>query len=99
MDKLFKDVEVKRDDKAPNGEFNATVNLVGEEVGFTDRFGRGYWSKVIKVSGVSYNGMLGILKELKDLPAKYPKGAVLTNKLKKNGNNKRGGTIYTRTTK
>lgn len=62
----------------PNGEFNASVNEILAVVGETPKYGRGYWSRLLKKSGKSYVDILALVKQAKD---KEKKGGFLTNKL------------------
>lgn len=73
--------EFKPDPKAPKHELAASVNEIIQVVGKHKKYGYGYWLGLVRRSGKSYTEILGLLKELKAMDAKYPKGAVLTNKL------------------
>lgn len=62
-------------------ELAATVNEIIKVVGEHPKYGYKYWLGMVKRSGKGYNEMLGLLKQISDMDAKYPKGATLTNKL------------------
>ena len=68
--------------KKPPHELAAIVTEIIKVVGEHPRYGFKYWLRIVKSSKKSYSEVMGILKELENLPSKYPKGAVLTNKLK-----------------
>lgn len=59
----------------------ATVNLIEEAGLFTKKYGYTYWLGKVKRSGVSHNEMIGILKNIAGMDAKYSKGGRLTNLL------------------
>ena len=75
------DIKLKKPVKAPH-ELSATVQLLKDEGLVKGRYGFGYWLALVKKSKTSYTEMIGILKSLEGMDKKYPKGAVLTNKLK-----------------
>ncbi len=76
----------KPDPKAPKHELSASVNEIIKVVGEEKGYGYGYWLKLVKKSGLSFGGIMGLLKSIENMDKKYPKGAVLTNKLlNKNG--------------
>ncbi len=62
-------------------EKQAIVDEIIKVVGLHPKYGYKYW--LSKVKGYSYGEILGILKSIENMDKKYPKGAVLTNKLKK----------------
>ena len=70
-------------EKPPPHELAASVNEIGKVIGFTDKYGYKYWLRQVKASGKAYPEMLGILKGIERMDSKYPKGATLTNKLKR----------------
>ncbi len=66
----------------------ATVNAIIELVGESKQYPYGYWLR--RVGKVSYNEMIGILKEVEAADKKYSKGGMLTNILiKRNAKQKR----------
>ena len=81
--------EVK--EKAPPHELSATTNLIDEAGLFTKKYGRSYWLGKVKRSGVSYSEMIGILKEIRNMPAQYSKGGRLTNLLTAQGKKNKDG--------
>lgn len=83
METLFSNISIShyQKPKAPNGEFNATVNLIEEAGLFQGNYKRGYWSKKVKQSGISFLEMERLLKDIEGMDSKYNKGGFLTNKL------------------
>ena len=81
IQELLRTRELPRE-KPPPHELSACVNEIERVVGFTGKYGRGYWLFQVKRSGKAYPEMMGILKDIERMDAKYPKGATLTNKLK-----------------
>lgn len=75
--------------KGPSHELAATVQEIIDLVGATKKYGFGYWLGVVKRSGISFSEMQGILKEVRNADAKYPKGALLTVIIKRNGKTKK----------
>ena len=75
------DIKLKKIVKSPH-ELAGTVQLIKDEGLVKGRYGFGYWLALVKKSKTSYTEMIGILKSLEGMDKKYPKGAVLTNKLK-----------------
>lgn len=73
---LFREPE-----KPVYSEMQAKVNEIAKLVPLTKRYGYGYWAKLAQ--GYSYGDILAILKEVKNANAKYPKGGLLTNILRK----------------
>lgn len=67
--------------KPPPHEISATANLIEEAGLFTKKYGRTYWMGKVKRAGVSYNEMVGILKQISGMDPKYSKGGRLTNVL------------------
>lgn len=76
-DELAKKSKVK---PAPH-ELSATVKLIEDEGLFTDKYGWGYWLGKVKKAQVSYGEMFAILKDIRNMEAKYNKGGRLTNLL------------------
>lgn len=70
-------------------EIAAASNLIEEAGLFTKKYGRTYWLGKIKRAGVSYNEMIGILKEIRGMDPKYSKGGRLTNVLTQLANSKK----------
>lgn len=68
--------------RSPQHELAESVEMIKKAGIFDSKHGWGYWLRKVKESGKSSNQMIGILKELESLPAKYSKGARLTNLLK-----------------
>lgn len=70
-------------EKAPPHELSAVVDEIQKVLGFktNDKYGYKYW--LSKAKGISYNQILGILKEIQGVDAKYNKGGLLTNKILK----------------
>jgi len=62
-------------------ELSASVELIKDKGLITGRYTWKYWSKKVKDSGVSFNKMQWLLKEMDKLPDKYSKGGWLTNQL------------------
>ncbi len=60
-------------------ELQAAVNEIVKVIPLTKKYGYGYWCAMAK--GLSFGEVLGAIKELENLPEKFNKGAVLTNKL------------------
>lgn len=93
MGKTIKRAESK-DEKKPPHEIAATVDLIEAARLFSPKYGYTYWLGKVKRAGVSYNEMVGILKEISGMDPKYSKGGRLTNvltekaKLLKNKNTK-----------
>jgi hypothetical protein len=73
----------KPEGKIPRHEKSAIVDEIKKVVKFndTDKYGYKYWLRMIGQR--SYGEMMGILKEIEKAPSKFPKGALLTNKLRK----------------
>lgn len=71
--------------KPPPHEISATANLIEEAGLFSKKYGRTYWMGKIKRAGIGYNDMIGVLKEINGMDAKYSKGGRLTNVLTKMG--------------
>lgn len=78
---LGKNLKRKPEPKAPPHEISATANLIEEARLFTPKYGRTYWMGKIKRAGISYNEMIGVLKEISGMDPKYSKGGRLTNLL------------------
>ncbi len=79
----------KKTNKAPHA-LSACVDQIELLIPFTNTYGRGYWLRQLSLyrkrhnlePSVVFNRLEGLLKQLRDMDAKYPKGATLTNKLK-----------------
>ena len=71
-------------EKLPPHELAATVDLI-KAAGLLKEptYGYNYWLGKVKRAGVTYNDMIGILKNLQGMNAKYNKGGTLTNTLTK----------------
>lgn len=69
------------DPKAPKHEKAAIVNEIIAVVGDHPKYNFKYWLRMI--GNRTYGEMLGLLKEISNAPDKFPKGALLTNKLRK----------------
>lgn len=76
---------VAPDAKAPKHEKAAIVNEIIELCGEHPKYNYKYWLRMIGNRG--YGEMQGILKEVRNAPDKFPKGALLTNKLRKKKTN------------
>lgn len=74
--------EDKKVDKPPPHEKSAIVNEIIRVVGDHPKYNYKYWLK--KIGNRSFGDMMVLLKEIEKAPAKYNKGGLLTNKLKKN---------------
>ena len=69
----------KKKKKPPPHDLSAMTELIKEEIGFNQKYGRGYWLRHLKKSKISYGELIGVLKEISNLPLKYNKGGRLTN--------------------
>ena len=79
--------EVVEKKKKPLHEKAASVNEIIKVVGKHKKYSYTYWLRM--VGKRSYPDVMGILKEMENLPSKYNKGGVLTNRLRcKNKNTK-----------
>ena len=67
--------------QAPH-ELSASVNEIEKYLGFTEKYGRGYWLKMVKKSGKSFGEVCYLLGKMNCLDQKYNKGGWLTNKFK-----------------
>ena len=67
--------------RPPSHEKAATVDEIIKLAPITDRYGYLYWLSLLKRSGVKYNEMMGILKNVEGADPKYPKGALITKRL------------------
>jgi len=68
--------------RPPPHEISATSDLIEKAGLFKGRYKRGYWLRLIKKSGISYGGMMCLIKEMYSMDEKYNRGGWLTNKLK-----------------
>ncbi len=66
----------------PKHELAASVQEIIDLIGETKQYNFKYWLRKVKLSKISYTGILGILKEANNLPDKYSKGGFITNQLK-----------------
>lgn len=66
-------------EKAPPHELSAATELIREAGLFSKKYGRTYWLGKLKRARVSYNEIIGILKEIAQMDPKYSKGGRLTN--------------------
>ena len=84
----YKKVSLK---KKPPHPLSACTDEIQKTVGYTKQYGRGYWLRLLSTyrkkhnleAEVVFTFLLGVLKEIGGMDKKYPKGAVLTNKLRK----------------
>lgn len=72
--------------KKPPHEKSATVDLIQNAGLVTKTYGYTYWLSKVKRAGVTYNDILGIIKEVQGMDAKYNKGGRLTNLLTEKAN-------------
>lgn len=71
----------KKEKYAPH-QISATVDLIVESgIVKEPKYGYKYWLGKVKRAEVSYNDMIGILKEINGMSDKYNKGGRLTNLL------------------
>lgn len=70
-----------RKTKAPH-ELADSVDYIGKRIGFTGRYGYGYWLKKIKKKGLTYFQVKELVDKAQVLPDKYSKGGFLSNQLK-----------------
>lgn len=61
-------------------ELAQVTNEIERVIGFTKKYGRGYWLK--KCKKTSFGEIMSLLKKAESLDSKYNKGGWLTNKLK-----------------
>ena len=80
---LLPDLERFKNPKttAPH-ELADSVNYIGEKIGFTERYGFGYWLKRIKRKGLTYFQVKELVDTAMTLDGKYSRGGFLTNKTK-----------------
>jgi hypothetical protein len=57
------------------------VNEIEKYLGFTKKYGRGYWLNRVKKSGKNFNEVCYLLGKMSGLDEKYSKGGFLTNQL------------------
>ncbi len=69
----------QKKDLKSRSEKQSVIDEIIKLVGVSKRYGYGYWGSLAK--GISYGEIVSILKEIGNLPEKYNKSAVLTNKL------------------
>ena len=74
----------KRTQKSKRGsELDAMLEEIGKVIQFTERYGHGFWRKLLSTKNVNYGSLMGILKQIQGMNEKYPKGATLVNIIKK----------------
>lgn len=71
----------EHDPKAPKHPLAASVNEILKFVGENKKYTYGYWLRLVSKSGKTYGEILSLIKSLEKMDKKYPRGAVLTNKL------------------
>lgn len=90
-EEYLKNRQASQKKKPPSHELAATVNLIEQAGLFTKKYGYTYWLGKTKRSGVDFNEMIGILKEVQGMDAKYSKGGRLTNILTAKANQRKNG--------
>lgn len=80
-EEYLKNRQASQKQKPASHQLAATVNLIKEAGLFTPKYGYKYWLGKTKRAGVDFNEMIGILKEVRGMDAKYNKGGRLTNVL------------------
>ncbi len=68
---------------APPHELSAISEQIRTTIGFTSKYNRGYWLKLLKDSKMTDTRFQGLLKDIMNLPSKYNRGGFLTNILRK----------------
>ena len=93
MKKISDTLGIKRHEpvKKPPHELSATVDLIEAAGLFTKTYGYTYWLGKVKRAKVSYSEMVGIIKDVKVMPAKYSKGGRLTNLLTEKAKQQKNG--------
>jgi hypothetical protein len=86
--------EPKEASKGPSHRKSAIVDEIIKVVGISKRYGYGYWLK--KIGNRGYGDVMAMLKDVQGAPDKFPKGALLTNKLKVKTNNVQANKIQDR---
>lgn len=81
LDRVKPSEQKKSGKRPPPHEKSATVDLIEQAGLMTPKYGYTYWLGKVKRAGVTYNEMIGILKEIKGMDPKYSKGGRLTNVL------------------
>lgn len=76
----LKNKYIRTGGKTPH-ETWAITNLIKDAGLFQEPYGRFYWLKMVAESKISYNEMLGIIKDVFRMNKKYNKGGYLTNVL------------------
>jgi hypothetical protein len=75
---LLAERQVKK--RPPPHEKAASSSAILALLGENDRFGRGYWLRLI--GDRSYGEVLAIVKTAAGLPSRYSKGGYITNRLR-----------------
>lgn len=76
----------KKKRPAPH-EKSATVDEIIKVVGLHPKYNYKYWLRMIGNRG--FGEVMGMLKDIQGAPSKFPKGALLTNKLRKKKDDKK----------
>lgn len=82
---LLKGKEFEKKKRPAPHEKSATVDEIIKVVGLSPKYGYGYWLRMI--GNRSFGEVMGMLKDIQGAPSRFPKGALLTNKLRKKKTN------------
>lgn len=67
--------------KVSTHKISASVDLIVQVVGISQKYPYKYWLGKVKRSKKYYSEILGIVKKAKEMDSKYNKGGFITNQL------------------
>ena len=73
-------IQPTKETDAPH-ELSDMTELIRKKIGFSGRYGRGYWLKKLKQANISYGQLEAIVEKAVSLPQKYNRGGYISNRL------------------